>query len=74
MNDMVFRHILILVSLCLLIALIYHKLKNLPLEENDVNSQSSVSKNSLFCQCTCIAIAVVSFIRHATEIVGGYLE
>ena len=67
MNDMVFRHILVLVSLYLLMALIYHKLKNLPLEENDVHSNYN-------CQYTCIAIAVVSVIRHATEIVGGYLE
>ena len=74
MNDMVFRHILALVSLYILIALIYHKCKNLPLEENDMNSQYSARKNSLFCQYSCIAIAVVSFVRYATEIVGGYLE
>ena len=71
MNDMVFRHILALVSLYLLIALIYHKLKKLsPQQRNEI----LVLRYFAYCQYTCIAIAVVSFVRHATEIVGGYLE
>ena len=74
MNDMVFRHILVLVSLYLLIALIYHKLKNSFPQQINTNSDILVLRYFAYCQYTCIAIAVVSFIRHVTEIVGGYLE
>ena len=74
-NDMVFRSILVVVSLYLLIALLYHQLKFERPRTTERFFQLSVRRRyERLSRYVCNLIAFASFCRPATGIVSGILE
>ena len=74
-NDMVFRSILVVVSLYLLIALLYHQLKFERPRTTERFFQLSVRRQyERLSRYVCNLIAFASFCRPATGIVSGILE